>query len=243
MSDVSESRAEAMMGRNEYAAHRGCAPNAVSKAEKDGRIAAAVVRDERGGFVGIKWRLADTMWAHNTDPAEAAKNGRVNLVPALGPGETDVGRTAAGTAAPTQAAGGDSLGLRGSDDRAAPPADDPVDPPASRDRNEDPHGYLAARADRERFLAERARLDLMERLGVLASTSEVRDETFGKFRQLRDGLFLIAPRVSQRLAGESDPMRIEQMINEQLRTVLNELSRAIATDAAGGVAQLEDTGP
>jgi hypothetical protein len=69
-----------MMGRNEYARHRGCSPNAVSKAIKDQRIAKAVVIDDAGKFIGIKWRLADELWALNTDPEAAAKGGRGELL-------------------------------------------------------------------------------------------------------------------------------------------------------------------
>jgi hypothetical protein len=67
-----------LMGRNEYARHRGCAPNAVAKAEEDGRIAAAVERDAEGKFLGIKWRQADELWARNTDLDQAIRgNGGV----------------------------------------------------------------------------------------------------------------------------------------------------------------------
>ena len=69
-----------LMGRNEYARHRRCAPNAVSKAIKDGRIAPAVVLDASGKFHGIKWRLADELWALNTDPEAAAKSGKGELL-------------------------------------------------------------------------------------------------------------------------------------------------------------------
>src|SRR4051812_32894870 len=61
------------MGRNEYARHRGVAPNAVTKAVTDGRIAAAVTMED-GRIKGIDWRLADQLWVRNTDPEQAAKN-------------------------------------------------------------------------------------------------------------------------------------------------------------------------
>ena len=57
----------ALMGRNEYARHRGCSPNAVTKAEESGRILAAVERTEAGEFIGIRWRQADELWEKNTD--------------------------------------------------------------------------------------------------------------------------------------------------------------------------------
>jgi hypothetical protein len=74
------------MGRNEYARHRGCAQNAVKKAEDDGRIAAAVKRDEDGTFIGIDWRLADQLWLQNTDLDQAIRGngGVLPLLPARG---------------------------------------------------------------------------------------------------------------------------------------------------------------
>ena len=189
-----------LMGRNEYARHRGCAPNAVKKAEDDGRIAAAVKRGADGAFIGIDARLADELWARNTDPMEAAKNGKVSVPEGQLPlAEPNV----------------DEAPARGGDDQ---------------------HGYLASRASREHYQAERARLDLLERLGQVVSHETVRDETFSIFRRLRDSLFLVGPRISQKLAAETDPLRIEQAINDEHRTLLNELSRALALDAAGGVA-------
>ena len=59
-----------LMGRNEYARHRKCSPNAVTKAVRDGRIARAV-KWEDGQIKAIKWRLADELWTANTDPARA----------------------------------------------------------------------------------------------------------------------------------------------------------------------------
>lgn len=61
-----------LMGRNEYARHQGVAPNAVLKAVRDGRIARAVVW-EKGRIKAIRWRLADELWAANTDHAEALR--------------------------------------------------------------------------------------------------------------------------------------------------------------------------
>lgn len=82
------------MGRNEYARHRGCAQNAVKKAEDDGRIAAAVKRDN-GVFVGIDWRLADQLWLQNTDLDQAIR-GNGGVLPLLPPGSTAAPAAAAG---------------------------------------------------------------------------------------------------------------------------------------------------
>lgn len=212
-----DSETPLMMGLSEYARHRGCWPSAVEKAEKSGRIAAAVRRTEAGEFIGIDWRLADQLWAANTDPMEAAKNGKEYTL------AYSAGRivTEAEIAADVQPDGPE----------VKPAAEVGVSP-----RVDDQHGYLAARGLREQYQAERARLDLMERLGEVLGRDDVRDKTFAAFRRLRDNLLLIGPRVSMTLAAETDPLRIERVIADEHRKLLNELARALAVDAAAGAA-------
>jgi len=70
---VSESDQE-LMGRNEYARHRGVAPHAVSKAIRTGRIARAVVYGPGGKVRAVKWRLADQLWLQNTDPVQSLRS-------------------------------------------------------------------------------------------------------------------------------------------------------------------------
>lgn len=71
------------MGRNEYARHQGVTPNAVLKAVRSGRISKSVIYGDGGQIKAIKWRLADRLWAANTDPVEAAKS-RKHAGPAHG---------------------------------------------------------------------------------------------------------------------------------------------------------------
>lgn len=62
-----------LMGRNAYARHRGCAPNAVTRAVRDGRIARAVLYGKGGKIRAIRWRLADELWTANTDQEMALR--------------------------------------------------------------------------------------------------------------------------------------------------------------------------
>ena len=62
------------MGRNKYARHRGCSPNAILKAARSGRITAAVSWKETR-IAAINWRLADQLWAENTTPRMAPHPG------------------------------------------------------------------------------------------------------------------------------------------------------------------------
>jgi hypothetical protein len=70
-----------------YARHRGVTPRAVAKAIEAGRVT-AVKRDERGRVIGIDAARADLEWLRNTDPVEAAKNGKTTTVP---PGAASIG--------------------------------------------------------------------------------------------------------------------------------------------------------
>ena len=63
-----------LMTRKQYAAHQGVAPASVSKAIASGRISDAVVRDKSGRVKGIRWRLADELWAANTDAERSLLN-------------------------------------------------------------------------------------------------------------------------------------------------------------------------
>jgi hypothetical protein len=205
-----------LMGRNEYARHRGCAPNAVTKAEDDGRIAAAVVRDESGAFVGIKWRLADQLWAVNTDPGEAAKSGASTI--------------AKGTAVATDA----TLNL-------TPPQGEKADtapPPSS-----DPHGFYEARARTEIFKAKQAELDYLEAVGLLVSSKDVEKEIAEIFGTLKNNVLRIADRKAQILAAETDPIRVHRLLSDEFRMVFDECSRRLASNAPGGPEEREGALP
>jgi hypothetical protein len=187
-----------------YAKHRGVRLSAVQKAIETKRVT-AVTRREDGRITGIDQDLADQQWALNTDPAEAAKNGKFAGTPAPNTATSSTSELPLGTGAPS----------------SAPPAK------GSEDQND----YLAHRAKREEFQAKEAELSYLERVGALVSAADVRDQQFDIFRQHRDKLEQIPASVSERLAAETDPQRVEHMLRTAIRTTLNELSRALAIDA------------
>lgn len=215
-------------GQRKYARHRKCTLSAIQKAIAAGRIHGDAVRtDERGRVIWIDFALADQQWAANTDPAEALKNGKstsapVSALPALGaaiaPSATEQPGPPATEAAP-------ELPL------------EPSGAVAGGKPAEDQQAYLKERAEREKIQRQIAELDYLERVGALVGADEVRKEQFEILRELRDNLLLIGPRISQRLAAETDPLRIEQIINENLRAVLNELSRSYSMESTGEVAE------
>jgi hypothetical protein len=203
-----------IMGRNEYARHRGDTPNAVAKAEKSGRITSAVKRDAAGIFLGIDWRKADELWALNTDPEQALRSGKVGAPAAL------------------SSAPGDQLDLQPG---AEAKGEQQQQPRPTGDK--DPHGYLEARGQREQYQAKQAELDYLEALGLVIATEEVREAMRRRYGMLRTKLENIADRFADEVAAERDPSRVRAIINAEIKRVLNELSNDASTEAAGGVAE------
>lgn len=105
MNDTVANSAE-IMGLRAYARHQNVSHGGVSKAIKTGRITKAVIWGKGGRVEGIKWRLADELWAANTDPREAVKTREKLGPPALaGPVQTSA------SAPPRPAQGEDALPL------------------------------------------------------------------------------------------------------------------------------------
>ena len=200
------------MGRNEYARHRGCAPNAVTKAVKDGRIAAAAEFSEDGSIKAIAWRRADELWAANTDPAEAARSGKT-VNPAGAIEQLELG--------PREDAKGDA-------GKAAHPASK---------EGRDPDGYYAERAKRERFAAAQAELDYLEAIGRLVSVDDMRQVASRRYRAMRDKVLNVADRLSAILAAEKDPVQVHAILTKDLKRVLHELSDDAGAEAARGPAE------
>lgn len=211
------------MSLRAYGRHRGDVLAAVQKAIKDGRVSAEAVR--RGGtgrLTAIDQERADQEWARNTDPVEALKNGKnpeavaaASAPASNNPAESSRDRDPAGDEHEAPEARGDLLGSS----------------PAAGAAGED-KSYLAARTREKEFQANKAELDYLERVGELVSAAEVRDEQFEIYRQHRDKLEQIPANVAEKLAAETDPQRVEHLLRTAIRTSLNELSRALAIDAA-----------
>jgi hypothetical protein len=202
-----------LMGRNEYARKRGDTPNAVAKAEKSGRIAAAVVRDGAGVFVGIDWRKADELWAANTDSDQAARNGKVG-----------------GAQAQPPAAGGSQLPL----ERGQDPVGEQKGAAGAAAGDKDPHGLLAARADTARYQAKQAELDYLKTIGALVSTEEMKTVGARRYRALRDRLRAVPDRIAAEVAAERDQAQVHAKLAAEIDRVLYELSDDARAEIARG---------
>lgn len=99
------------MGRNAYARHRGCYPNAVTEAAKHRIREACLFAGDR--LVGVRWRLADELWARNTDPGAAEKTGTISSIRASAVSGAE------GVGANTEAAHGTERRTPGDTDRQA----------------------------------------------------------------------------------------------------------------------------
>jgi hypothetical protein len=94
-----------------------------------------------------------------------------------------------------------------------------------RDDDDEPSGldglaYRRARAERERINVQRAQLELDEARGALIPLDMAERVVFTAFRTLRDRVLAVPVRVRDRCAVETDPMRVEVLIAEELNAVM-----------------------
>ena len=74
------------------------------------------------------------------------------------------------------------------------------------------------------FRAKLRKLEHDVRIGKLIPKDEVHVSAFNKVRTVRDRLLNIPDRVAAMLAAETDPVRVHQMLSEEIRKALIELS-------------------
>lgn len=104
---------------------------------------------------------------------------------------------------------------------------DPPVPPAPRDAEQDDAPapsdtaeYREHRARRERIRAEREQVELDRLRGSLVDVGEVARLRFTESRQLRDALGNVGARIKDACAAETDPLRVEDLINGEISAVL-----------------------
>lgn len=196
-----------------FARKRGVSLKAVQKAIASGRVhATAVERNAAGRITGIREAEATAQWNANTDPVEAARNGKLQASPQP--------NTSASEARPPEPA--TTAGSGGECDAAAAPA------------SGGQAQYLEHRTKRELFEARTAELEYLEKVGLLVSASEVREVIFRIFRTFRDKMLNIPDRVSTVAAAEHDPVAVHKLFSDELKRVLDELSDGARLAAARG---------
>ncbi|ALP62813.1 hypothetical protein [Paraburkholderia caribensis] len=194
----------AKLGQRAFARHVGVTLRAVQKAIQSGRIAV-----DTDGKIDADTAVA--AWRRNTDESRRSI--------------TDQSRPSLGNAAFSM---------------PSPPAnpDDDVeedDLPAAASK-EDPSmvAYRAARAAREQTRLERERMDLERERGTTLPLADAQRLAFTAFRTVRDNVMNIPVRLKDALAAESDPTRVESMLE-------TELTRALASVDATALLRENDT--
>jgi hypothetical protein len=85
-------------------------------------------------------------------------------------------------------------------------------------------GYAKARAARELYQAQLAKLELDRRRGELVSADEVRLAAFQLARKTRDQLLALPERVASILAAVDDPDQVRQILDDEIERICLELS-------------------
>lgn len=227
--------AEEWISLREFGRRRGVALSAVQKAIESGRVT-AVKRDQGGRLVAIEANQATIQWNTNTDPAEAAKSGKVlgDIHPASDRGELPLGESVPGAASAVPQANTDRPATVGHG--AADAGDSPAGA-VNEGKDKDQHGYYAARAERERLTVDQQRLEYLKALGLLVSKAEIAQLTSRRYRAIRDRLLNIPDRLAAVLAAERDAAQVHALLAAELKRVLHELSDDARAEAARGTAE------
>ncbi|MCH9000923.1 MAG: hypothetical protein IID48_22065 [Proteobacteria bacterium] len=119
----------------------------------------------------------------------------------------------------------------------APPVAAAEAPPAATKAPDGPN-YAMAKAVRETVLAQRARVDLDEKRGLLVPRREIEDAVFEAGLLLQRNLLHLCSQVAERLASMSDARQITELLEAEHRKVLAQVAAALRAKA--GSLQAED---
>jgi hypothetical protein len=191
-----------LMGIREYARHRGIHHHAVQRAIKSGRIKTVKGPD---GREMIDAPVADRAWRANTDPGKAPPPRRGAKPPARAPVAPD----------PDE------------DDDDDDEADEPRGYSGGSGGDED-SGYYKARARKEHWAAELKEIEFQKKAGTLVEVAQVQKEFDKLARQIKEGILNIPVRISHELASETDPHKVNLILEKEIRAVLEELTSEFA---------------
>ncbi|AOZ05955.1 hypothetical protein [Cupriavidus malaysiensis] len=194
----------AEMSQRAFARHLGVTLRAVQKAIASGRIR---LNDNRK----IDSESAAADWVRNTD------EGRVSF--------SDLSRRRAPvSASPDEDE--EELDEEGMDANGPPAAGGAA--VATAGAKEDPavRQYRVERAARESIRRQREQAELDEYRGALIDVAEAQRLAFTAFRTLRDAVLNVPVRVKDLLAAETDPTRIEAMLEKELASALQQVDQA-----------------
>jgi hypothetical protein len=87
-------------------------------------------------------------------------------------------------------------------------------------------GYAKARAARELYQAQLAKIELDRQRGVLVRADEVRLGAFNMARKARDQLIALPERVAAILAASQDPAEVQRILEEEIERICQEIADA-----------------
>jgi hypothetical protein len=87
-------------------------------------------------------------------------------------------------------------------------------------------GYTKARAARELYQAQLAKLELDRRRGLLVRADEVKVGAFNMARKARDQLIALPERVAAILAATQEPVEVQRILEEEIERICEEIADA-----------------
>lgn len=188
----------ALMGQREFARHMGVSLGAVQKAIRSGRI--TVNEDGK-----IDSERAAQDWQRNTDESRRSF--------------TDLSRRR------VPAVDDDSDELDDDQDLPAAGERGESSSAASKAAREDEavRQYREERALRESIRRRREEAELAEYLGQLIDVGDAKRLAYTAFRTLRDAVLNVPVRIKDLAAAETDPGRIEAMLERELAAALQQI--------------------
>lgn len=97
---------------------------------------------------------------------------------------------------------------------------------AATDAEDDPSaaaGFARARAARELYQAQLAKIELDLRRGILVRADEVRLRAFGRARKARDLLIALPERVAATVAATADTAEVRRILEDEIKSVCREI--------------------
>jgi len=110
--------------------------------------------------------------------------------------------------------------------RVAGEPSEPMDFGGTDGGNGTASGYAKARAARELYQAQLAKLELDRQRGVLIRADEVRLGAFNMARKARDQLIALPERVAAILAATEDPAEVQHILEEEIERICQEIADA-----------------
>jgi hypothetical protein len=104
----------------------------------------------------------------------------------------------------------------------------PIDPPSNTVGINSGPSYAQSRAIKEAYNARLAKLEYEEKSGALVRTDSVKVSWFNVLRVLRDRTLNLPDRLAPLLASETDPKLVRELLDTELRQILNDVADTTA---------------